>query len=318
MKESTPSIFQKYYEKAPFIDRYADDPDQAVDVIVPVIHTNELWRANLLSFYREIPIHKLLIGDGGCIDNSMEIAREFPRTHILDHRSYKSLGYSVRKLIEAVETDWFIYVHSDVYLPPGWFDVMQKHQTEYDWFGCLMQHTVMIEYNLDYAKRPWAGSQMGRKEAFITGLHRIEDDFVYRQEDFVFADIVNKAGFKEGKISDTFHYHQTIYKKSAWMRKIKSVQLDVELSQEEEVRTCLMQAKGIVKYLDPDRDLALSVVINVDRLQEMGKLSWADFNKWVKATNSSWLPFLNFQKHARSKGRRFIHSIVKKAKTLLK
>lgn len=119
-------------------------------MIIPVIHTNELWRGNLLSFYREIPIHTLFIGDGGCIDNSMEIVKEFPRVEVLDHRSYKSLGYSVRKLMEAVETEWFIYIHSDAYLPPGWFDVMCNHQREYDWFGCKMQHTVMAEYDLDY------------------------------------------------------------------------------------------------------------------------------------------------------------------------
>jgi hypothetical protein len=206
------------------------------------------------------------------------------------------LGYSIRKLIEAVEADWFVYIHSDAYLPPGWFDVMQKYQNEYDWFGCSMQHTIMVEYNTDYGERPWAGSQMGRKKAFESGLSRIDDDYVYRQEDFVFADIVQKAGFKEGKVTDTFHYHQTMHKPTPWSRKVKSVQVDVELSPEEEVRTCMSMAKGIVKYLDPPL-LSEAVVANIKRLQELGALSWGDFYGWVKTENPAWLPTLQRQRH---------------------
>lgn len=61
MSERLNSIFREYYADKPFIDRFATEPARAVDVITPVIHTNELWQANLLSFYREVPVHKLLI-----------------------------------------------------------------------------------------------------------------------------------------------------------------------------------------------------------------------------------------------------------------
>jgi hypothetical protein len=40
-------------------------PDQGVTVIIPIVHTNELWEENLKSIYREIPTAQLLIGDGG-------------------------------------------------------------------------------------------------------------------------------------------------------------------------------------------------------------------------------------------------------------
>ena len=56
-----------------------DDPSDAVDVLIPVMHTNDLWEANLLSIYREIPVKRLLLGDAGCIDRTVEIARRFPR-----------------------------------------------------------------------------------------------------------------------------------------------------------------------------------------------------------------------------------------------
>lgn len=293
MNERLNSIFKEYYSDKPFVDRFIAEPTRAVDVIIPVIHTNELWETNLLSFYKEIPIHKLLIGDGGCIDDSISIAEKFPRVQIFDHRSYQSLGYSIRKLIEAVKTDWFVYIHSDAYLPPGWFDAMQKHQAEYDWFGCPMQHTVMVEYNVDYGERPWAGSQMGRKKAFESGLSGIDDDYVYRQEDFVFADIVQKAGFKEGRVTDTLHYHQTMHKPTPWVRKVNSVRFDMELSREEEIRTWMMMGKGIIKYLQPSNDFLISVAsISAEYLIRNKELTWGDFRQWIRKTNPKWLPYI--------------------------
>ncbi len=294
------SIFRKYYSDDPFVDRFQTEPEAAVDVIVPVIHTNELWRTNLLSFYREIPIHKLFIGDGGCIDNSIEVVNEFPRVEVLDHKSYKTLGYSLRELIRAVETEWFIYVHSDVYLPPGWFDAMQRHQTEYDWFGCPMKHTVMVQYEIPEEVRPYAGSQMGRKSAFTPRLDTIDDDYVYRQEDFVLVDLIEKAGFKHGKIEDTFHYHQTMYKPTPWVRKVQSVNLSLYISPEEETRNRIMQARGIIKYLEPNSPaLTYEVSMSIDRLFELGELTqanWPDFKQWVAETNPKWLPYLPQQK----------------------
>lgn len=299
MNDQLDSIFRRYYSRETFRDRFLTDPDDSVDVIIPVVHTNELWESNLNSLYREIPINRLLIGDGGCIDDSIEIALKFPRVEVFDHTSYVSLGYSVRKLIEAVETEWFIYIHSDVYLPDGWFDAMRRHQAEYDWFGCSMQHTVMVEYRLDYGVRPWAGSQMGRKVAFEEGLAQIDDDYIYRQEDFVFANLVKQAGFKEGRVDDTFHYHQTIHKPSPWARQVQSVKLDTKIDHEEEVRTHTMQARGIVKYLEPNPDLFHRARVSLLRLFELGELDWHEFKRWVTETNPAWLPYMRWIPYVR-------------------
>lgn len=294
MSSRDSSIFRTYYTPQAFSDRYARDPQSAVDVVIPVLHTNELWETNLVSIYREIPVHRLLISDGGCVDDSIEIARKFPRTVVLDHRAVASLGYCIRKLIEAVETEWFIYLHSDVYLPEGWFDVMKKYQGQFDWYGCPMQHTVMVEYRLRDDDRPYAGSQIGRTAAFRQGLAKIDDDFVYRQEDFVFADIVTSAGYKEGKVEDTFHYHQTMHKPSPAMRRVRSVRIDVEMSREEQVRTAMTQAKGIVKYLDPSIPwLVNSLRASVQELQALGAANLDELRQWVAATNPAWLPYLS-------------------------
>ncbi len=292
MKSDHRSIFERYYSDEPFIDRYAENPAGAVDVIIPVMHTNELWRANLKSFYREIPINRLLIGDGGCIDDSIEVVKEFPRVVVFDHTGYVSLGYSIRKLIEVVETEWFLYLHSDVYLPPGWFEAMQRHQSEYDWFGCPMHLTVLVEYPRRLKDRPYMGSQMGRKAAFLPGLNKIDDDYIYRQEEFVFNRLVEEAGFKTGKIEDTFHYHQAMHKVSKWDRKVTAVAISVESSPKEDLRSSRSQVRGTIKYLQPTPYHIDSVRKNLSRLKELEDLDWSEFKNWVAEVNPDWLRYI--------------------------
>lgn len=289
--ESQDTIFRRYYQEVPFVDRYAGNPVEGVDVILPVIHSNELWDANLRSFYREIPIRRLLLADGGCIDDTVEVAKKYPRVEVLDHRDIVSLGYSERKLIESVETEWFIHLHSDVHLPVGWFDAMLKYQNQYDWYGCSERDTIMVECENDFSDRPWAGAQFGRKSAFEAGLLLVDDDYIYRQGDYLYRQMIEKAGYKEGRVTDTFHYHQIMYRVSPWQRKVKSVKIDVQMNRDEEVRTYMTMAKGIVKYLEPPK-LSQAVVESMDQLQEMGELDWPSFYTWVKGANQAWLPYL--------------------------
>jgi glycosyltransferase involved in cell wall biosynthesis len=285
------SIFQRYYRPEKLDDRFARDPSGAIDVVIPVIHTNELWEANLSSIYRDVPVNRIVISDGGCKDDSIAIAKRFPRVTVLDHRDTKSLGYCLRKLIEAVETEWFIYVHSDVYLPEGWFDTMRAHQPRYDWFGCPQRITVQVEYpNVDKMfddVRPYAGSQMGKKSAFVEGIKKIDDDFVYRQEDYVLASCVPED--RHGRVEDTFHYHQVMHKVSPWARKLKRVSVQVEWSRDEEIRASTMQVKGIVKYLTPSRALVSEAELHIQRLLALDAITWPEFLAWMEATNPVWV-----------------------------
>jgi hypothetical protein len=290
----TDSIFKQYYNDSPFLDRFLISPVQSVTVIIPIVHTNELWEENLKSIYREIPTAQLLIGDGGCIDDSVRIAELFPRVTVYDHRAFKSLGFSIRKLIESVQTEWFVYLHSDVYLPPGWFDSMMGHSGKYDWFGCRMRQTVLIEYDNDYGERPYAGAQIGRTAIFAKEIHAVDDDYVYRQEDFVFSDIALKGGGLEGKIDTVFHYHQSIKKTSnVWNPQNVKVAISQTLAREEEIRVWETQVKGIVKYLSPSTPWLISeAVYGTHRLAELGHLSLDEMYLWIKKTNPNWLPII--------------------------
>lgn len=292
-----PSIFRRYYcEDQSFVDRYEKEPESAVDVIIPALHTNELWDKNLVSIFREIPVKRLLLGDGGCIDNTLNIARKFPRVTIHDHRNFTSLGYSLRKLIEEVETEWFVYLHSDVYLPEGWFDAMRNYQGVYDWYECPQHLTVLVDFPHSALNDPdwraYSGSQMGRRAAFRDVLPAIDDDFLYRNEDIIYAKLIEKQGYRYGKVEDTFHYHQVMPKSSIWKREIRSLGVQVERSRPEEIREYTNQAKGIVKYLDPIPESIPVVLDCINRLVAMGETTWSEFEEWVEQTNPDWVPLL--------------------------
>lgn len=295
-ESSKPSVFQEYYSQQPLVDRFASDPTDAVDVIIPIIHTNELWKANLLSIYREIPVKRLLIGDGGCIDNSLDVVKAFPRVTVFDHRKFVSLGFSIRKLIEEVETEWFVYLHSDVYLPPGWFEEMNKFRDTYDWYECRQHLTILVDYPMDYAgvTRSLSGSQMGRKSAFQDVLPKIDDDYLYRNEDLIYSDLITRAGFRYGRVDSMFHYHQLMNKKSAWRRTFKHVDFIMDKSREEEVREFTMQLRGLIKYTQPTPLFIDSVIGSIRILNRVQGVKMAELRAWAAQVNPAWLPHLRF------------------------
>jgi len=289
------TIFDRYHLEKSFFDRFKEDGEEGVDVIMPIFNTNELWGKNLQSFYREIPINRLIIGDGGCTDDSIEIANQFPRVKIIDQSNRNSLGYCIKELIKNVETEWFIYLHADVYLPGDWYDNMVKYQNKYDWFECYRKMTILVEYWAqaeNKAVRAYSGSQMGRKKAFKDVLPKIDDDYLYRNEDIIFRGLIEAAGFKYARISDTFHYHQVMNKKGENEPKFKKVMIEKERDEKWEKRTYDMQARGIIKYLQPKKHLIESVNSSIAKLSNLGVLNWPEFKKWVKKTNPVWLKYI--------------------------
>jgi hypothetical protein len=298
------SIFARYYRTEPFVDRFRSERDQAVDVIIPIIHTNEFWRANLTSIYREIPVNRLILGDGGCVDGSIDVAREFPRAEVKDHRSFTSLGYSIRHLIEVTETEWFVYLHSDVYLPEGWFAMMCAQRGNYDWFECSQRITVLADYvpEMSNSNRALSGSQMGRRAAFAKVTPQIDDDYLYRNEDIIIADLLRREGHRYGRVTDTFHFHQVMHKPSRWSRKLKRVDVHLDVARDEEIRANETYVRGIVKYLRPGettQDVRDSVRHPILKLRELGETSADEMHDWVKTTNPEWLPYIGARHSAR-------------------
>jgi len=308
------SIFETYYIREEFVDRKVSTEEAGVDVIIPLINTNELWKSNLYSFYREIPINRLLIGDGGCTDNSIEIVKKFPRVEVVDCSKYVSLGYCVKKLMELVETEWFVYLHADVYLPERWYDEMVKHQGRYDWFECYRKVTPLLELwseEQHKAERAYSGSQMGRIAAFRDVLPEIDDDYLQRNEDIIFMELIQEKGFNYARVNNTFHYHQVMNREGEMEPKYKHFSIGKEKDEEWGIRMGTMYVKGIIKYLGPKPYLVAEVNWSIGRLLTNKALDWASFKHWVRDTNPIWLRHISKKQYLALKA-------TKKAKGLLK
>lgn len=311
------SIFSKYYSKEEFVDRTELQKEEPIDVIIPLINTNELFEKNLYSFYREIPINRLIIGDGGCTDNSIEIVKKFPRIIISEQSKYKSLGYCIKELIGQVETEWFVYLHADVYLPENWYDEMKKHQKDYDWFECYRKITTLVELwleNKHKKERAYSGSQMGRTDAFKNILAKIDDDYLYRNEDIIFHELILHEGYKYGRISNTFHYHQIMNRRGDKEPKFKKVVVEKELDRDWEIKMLRMQARGIIKYLQPKPYLVNNINNITIKLDNLKAFDWTEFKQWVKETNPIWLKYIRKKGSWKQRIMRFMIKVYRKRK----
>lgn len=298
------SIFKELFSIGSFIDRYVEKKEDPVDVIVPIINTNELFVNNLHSWYKEIPINRLLIGYGGGTDNSLNEVKKFPRVVIIDQSKkysdhlYGSQGICIAELISNVNTEWFIYLHADVFLPNNWYDIMKAYQDKYDWFECRRDIITLIKFKheIDDAKRAYSGSQMGRKEAFKNIVPIIEDGYLQNNEDIIFQELILDEGYRYGRVLETKHYHQLMDKRGEKEPKYKEVIVKRDLSKQWTKNIYDVQIRGIIKYCKPKRYLIHDLNKVILFLYNQNDLDLKNFKKWVKETNKDWLPFIKVKK----------------------
>lgn len=261
------------------IDRAIMEPDlDRLDVIIPVKNSRDNWKKCLDSFYREIPINRLLIGDGGSTDETLEIVGKYPRVTILNQSKLKLLGYRIKSLVEKVETEWFVYLHSDVSLPRGWYDEMNKYRSQWDWFECkrvaVFPDGKKQELTRQYkASRAYSGSQLGRSAVLKKAVEPIEDDYIYRTEDIIIMQNVVRLGYKYGKCPTTFHYHYVVPHK---------------LTKDEQARLATQTAKATIKYLCPTRQNIVYLYRLFQKLSELGIYRRNEWQEWVQNTNPDW------------------------------
>jgi hypothetical protein len=263
----SPNLIRNLFQNHEFVDRGLSTPlEERIDVILPILHSNDMFHENLTSLYREVPVNRLIVGDAGCIDNSLEILSNFPRVLVIEHRALKTLGSSIADLTARLETEKFCYIQSDVYLPNGWYENMANELVHADWIGSPMQVVTMIDYKLDYSgTRPLAGAQLGRSKYLKNLKEFVADDFVYRQEDFVLENYVTKNGGKIGFSNSTFHFHQVMRRKTTGLQmNIQSLEIKLNEGKNELKRIHQSQLYGFIKYCTPEnleaRKMALASI----------------------------------------------------------
>ncbi|MFX0059066.1 MAG: methyltransferase domain-containing protein, partial [Candidatus Heimdallarchaeota archaeon] len=183
------------------------------------------------------------------------------------------------------------------------------------WFECDRRYITMTEHYIPHMKnkeRAYSGSQMGLKKAFEKIIPKIQDDYLYRNEDIIYQELILKDGFKYGKVFDTFHYHEATNKKGEREPSFKDVIVEYYPNRDYDIKTYNMQSRGIIKYLSPKPYLIEEVNEPLKILQAHGALNIREFRKWVILNNSQWLDYLFFEKKES-----FMLKVLKKFRTLL-
>lgn len=288
---------QELFEVREFKDRFLERPSsEAIDIIMPILNTNLFFRRNLLSIYRELPVSRLLIGDGGSTDDSLEILSDFPRVHILNHSGLNTLGASLAALMREVQTASFGYLHSDVFLPSNFADGLAGRNLRSTWLetsrNLIVIHEESSTANHD-APRSYSGAQFGDSEMLKEITADFSDDFLYRNEDIVIGELVKAHGGKFHKTDSIRHLHQAISKNSSNEPQI-TVNIQRRADPDYEIRTQTMQYRGIIKYLDPTHVspksyLVSDVNLSLQILCDLDAFDWSEVRSWILSTNEGWL-----------------------------
>ncbi|MEM3190244.1 MAG: glycosyltransferase [Candidatus Bathyarchaeia archaeon] len=97
-------------------------PDK-VDVAILTKNSERMLEKCLFSVYENVPVNRLIVVDGYSIDSTIEILRKFQQKYgnVEIIRTHGTRGYARQIAIKHVETEWFMFVDSDVVLCKNWF-----------------------------------------------------------------------------------------------------------------------------------------------------------------------------------------------------
>jgi glycosyltransferase involved in cell wall biosynthesis len=100
-----------------------------VDVVIITKNSEHMLSECLKSVYKNVPVNRLIVVDGGSTDKTLSIMREFQKKHgnilVLQDRGTRATAR--QKGIDQVKTEWFMFVDSDAVLCKDWFKKAEIH-----------------------------------------------------------------------------------------------------------------------------------------------------------------------------------------------
>ncbi len=101
----------------------------SVDVVLLTKDSQRLLRRCVESIYQNVPVGRLIVVDGGSKDQTLHILNEFQQQYgnikILQDNGNRATAR--QKGIQAVESEWFMFVDSDVVLCHDWYKKAQTY-----------------------------------------------------------------------------------------------------------------------------------------------------------------------------------------------
>ena len=222
------------------------------DIIIPCFWINRsLFEYNLQSWIKEIPTERILIGVNNVNElyYLKELQQKYPVIEIIDQIEKHTLGGCLAELMKRVETEWFVFVHTDVLITPFAFLIMQQYQKDNvgiieshreHWDGTFINVAEknippLIASDYYFRDRSFSGLQLIQRKAIMSLVERLDDDFLYRNEDMIFQAECVKNKYRYCK-TWAMHIHQITNRQWTY---------DKEAAYR-------MQYRGFIKYTDPN------------------------------------------------------------------
>ncbi|MFC1927497.1 glycosyltransferase [Chloroflexota bacterium] len=278
------------------VDRKIEQPEiEPVDILLLTLDADIYLERCLDSVYREVPVDKVIVVDGGSKDKTLEILKKYPRMEVHIRPDIRTTGKCYEFLLGRATTPWVLFMDADIELPEGWYDEMAKHRDKYDFFGCkrIMHYEFyrVDQTSLDINKRPMGAPWLARLDSLKN--YHVDDDYMWRATDMLVRQVVEKDGYTFGKVSSTYHYHHTtdnpMYESDAEKRGSRLVFEEPKMEILDKANWKKRQEdfrKAVVKYLDPDFVYPRN---DVGLFETLLKLDM----KWVRETNMKWYRVLS-------------------------
>ena len=254
-------------------DRFKKEGGDGVDCIMLTLNAEKHLQETLDVFYKEVPIRKLLVIDGGSIDATHDILNMYPR-----HDNWIKPGMTTGKAWELlknkVQTSWFIWIDVGKIPTEGWYDTMVQFKDQGTLLGSLRYNDIggLDKTIADPSKRLLGGPWFIKTKS--VGSYHVDDDYVQRNIDIIIRKQLEDAGGCYHLVASTYH---TCY--------LPTPVTDKDILRQRHIQN----AKGIVKYITPSyaKEHA-SYLLDDHWMLMMNDLP----RKWIQETNPAWIPIL--------------------------
>lgn len=303
-----------------FVDRLKEETSaEPVDVTMLTLDAESFLEKCLYTVYREIPVRKLLVCDGGSKDDTLQILKNYPRIELFVKPEIRTTGKALEFLISMVETNWFVMIDSDIELAKGWYDEMKRHVNDYDVLESAKRINAFHFYReekskLDSDKRSLDICHLVKKSA-VQNFH-CDDDYNWRYIDIMLRQVIEGSGFTYGKVNTITHIHNEAervpYKSDNEKnyQEIRFLEPQIVIIDQKKYQAYMKKhAKAVVKYLDPDYPMVKnliwldSVIILLDR-------------EWIEQNGPKWLKRYDTAISGISTFKRFAFRILRRSKIL--